>query len=59
MAPSGTLYGTTTNGGYNMGTVYELVPNGDKSKWAYHRLHGFCKTCTLQRRLRTDGTSRA
>ena len=43
MAPSGTLYGTATGGGYGVGVVYELVPNDTKTKWTYHRLHGFCK----------------
>ena len=41
---SGDLYGATYDGGLSYsGTVYELVPNALRTKWAYHRLHSFCE----------------
>ncbi len=38
--PSGNLYGTTENGGYGYGTVYELSPAGGGS-WKLKVLHSF------------------
>jgi uncharacterized repeat protein (TIGR03803 family) len=40
---SGTLYGTTTGGGaHDHGTVFELIPNGDKSRGLEKVLYSFC-----------------
>jgi uncharacterized repeat protein (TIGR03803 family) len=39
----GNLYGLTTVGGKNnLGNVFELMPNADRSKWTYKVLHDFC-----------------
>jgi uncharacterized repeat protein (TIGR03803 family) len=44
MDPSGDLYGTAAQSGkYGGGTVFELVPNADKSKYNTNVLHNFCK----------------
>jgi uncharacterized repeat protein (TIGR03803 family) len=40
---SGTLYGTTSGGGaHDHGTVFELIPNGDKSQGLEKVLYSFC-----------------
>lgn len=40
---AGNLYGTTSTGGEaNVGLVYELVPNDDRSKWKLKIIHDFC-----------------
>jgi uncharacterized repeat protein (TIGR03803 family) len=40
---SGDLFGTTSAGGtHGSGTVFELVPNADKSVWTHVTLHNFC-----------------
>ena len=46
MDTSGNLYGT--NNGLIGGSVFELVPNADRSKWSLTTLHAFCVTqnCT-------------
>jgi len=44
---AGNLYGTTTVGGtWDFGTVYKLVPNGEKSKLT--TLYNFCKEFSCQ-----------
>jgi uncharacterized repeat protein (TIGR03803 family) len=45
MDTSGDLYGMTLHGGRGQqeGVVFELVPNADRSKWAYSVLHDFCR----------------
>lgn len=43
MDASGNLYGATPAGGdTNNGTIYELIPNADRTKWKYRRLYSFC-----------------
>jgi uncharacterized repeat protein (TIGR03803 family) len=37
---AGNLYGTTSEGGFGNGTVFELMP-GSKGRWAAHVLHQF------------------
>ncbi len=41
---SGSLYGVTFAGGLaqNVGTVFALVPNAQKTKWTFKQLHEFC-----------------
>ena len=40
---AGNLYGTTYGGGgYGYGTVFELMPNADGSRWKIRVLHSFC-----------------
>lgn len=40
---AGNLYGTTSTGGQaNVGTVFELMPNADRSKWTLKVIHDFC-----------------
>lgn len=42
--PGGELYGVTYDGGrYSGGTVFQLVPNADRSKWTFNLLHEFCR----------------
>ncbi len=44
MDAAGNLYGTALSGGANdQGTVFELIPNADKSKWTFVKLHDFCQ----------------
>jgi hypothetical protein len=44
---SGNLYGVTESGGLNSsqpyGTVYELIPNADRSQWTRVTLYNFCQ----------------
>ena len=44
MDAAGNLYGTTLGGGAhgNSGTVFELTPNADKTKWTETVLYSFC-----------------
>lgn len=44
MDAAGNIYGTTTEGGKHGrgGVVYELIPNAEKSAWAYVQLHALC-----------------
>jgi uncharacterized repeat protein (TIGR03803 family) len=43
MDSSGNLYGTTLGGGdHSRGTVFELAPNADKSRWKHKLLYSFC-----------------
>jgi uncharacterized repeat protein (TIGR03803 family) len=54
MDASGNLYGTTPAGGdvgtdgHREGTVFELIPNANKTAWTFKRLHSFCakKNCS-------------
>lgn len=39
---NGNLYGETGGGPYSDGTVFELIPNADHSKWTHVILHNFC-----------------
>jgi uncharacterized repeat protein (TIGR03803 family) len=43
VADNGNLYGETVGGGqFGHGTLFELVPNGDKTVWQELVLHSFC-----------------
>jgi uncharacterized repeat protein (TIGR03803 family) len=42
MDKAGNLYGTTLNGGYQAGTVFELTPNQDGTVWNETVIHAFC-----------------
>lgn len=55
MDASGTIYGTTSNGGVGRGagTVYSLTPNGDGT-WTHKVLYSFC---TRGKRRCADGQS--
>jgi uncharacterized repeat protein (TIGR03803 family) len=45
--PNGRLVGVTFEQGTNNGgTVFELIPNADKSKWSFKTLHSFCVVAT-------------
>ncbi|HEX3664034.1 MAG TPA: choice-of-anchor tandem repeat GloVer-containing protein [Rhizomicrobium sp.] len=47
MDQTGDLYGTTESGGADFaGTVFELIPNADRSKWKIKVLHTFCSSCS-------------
>jgi uncharacterized repeat protein (TIGR03803 family) len=39
---SGNLYGTAAGGKSDSGTVFELMPNADRSKWSIKNLYSFC-----------------
>jgi hypothetical protein len=42
---NGNIYGTTLDGGDNdAGTVFELMPNPERSRWILKRLYRFCVT---------------
>jgi len=47
---AGNLYGTTDDGGLGGGTVFELMPNGDRSQWTLTTLYRFCSVANC-----TDG----
>ena len=52
MDSSGNLYGTTQGGGPGGGgTIFELVPNANHTKWTHQILHTFCRKAGC-----TDGT---
>lgn len=42
---AGHLFGTTVNGGSNMGggTVFRLIPDGNPPHWTFHVLYNFCQ----------------
>jgi uncharacterized repeat protein (TIGR03803 family) len=43
MDVSGNLYGATYNGGTaDAGTIYELIPNAQRTKWQLKTLYSFC-----------------
>ena len=48
MDASGRLYGTTAGGGNsNLGTVFEVAPNADHSKWTLNTIYKFPVGCGL------------
>lgn len=43
MDGTGNLFGTASSGGsFGDGTIFELVPNADKTKWKFKVIHQFC-----------------